>query len=301
MSSKSVLAEYQDAAYNRVRLTLEFKDKLLAGIPQSGDMLDYFIKMKQMSDAEKDDLILRIQKGAMTDEEKTDMKETSWTVFEKDRDGFCVLWANNVKALMREIFSTTGMFMEKRASSTKGAERASGKQTYQHLMHVEGLHVGSSAQENPLLGNDVMRIRILANGLYRPAPQKGQEPRWEAFPGNKWQPMKQAHGYVDRVKHISDASGKRSAIGRHDFFEKARLVFDIKWLNNGVYSMDDMRRSWALAQDDGLGASRSQGFGKFDVVDWQVLAYKEPKTAKAEAVPETTAPVKTKPKETVKT
>jgi len=265
---KSVLSDIVLDEVNRVRIVLEFRDKLLSGIPQSGDMLDYFIKMKQMSDQEKEDFILRIQKGAMTDDEKAEMKETSWTTFEKDKDGFCCLWHNNIKAMLREICSVTGTFMSKRASSKKGEERSGSKQTFQHGFNVKGTE------------GDGLRIRILTNGVYARAEKRGEEPKWMPFPDGKYVPVKQAHGYVDRIKHISDASGKRSAIGRHDFFEKARLQFEVWWLANGNYDVDDLKKLFALAQDDGLGASRSQGLGQFDVIEFTVIK-EHPKKKKA--------------------
>lgn len=256
---KSVLESIVLDENNRVGVTLEFRDKLLSGIPQSGDMLDYFIKMKQMSDSEKEDFILRIQKGAMSDDEKAEMKETSWTTFEKDREGFCCLWHNNIKAMLREICSVTGTFMSKRASSKKGEERSGSKQTFQHGFNVKGTE------------GDGLRIRILTNGEYAKAEKRGETPLWKPFSDGKYVPVKQAHGHVDRIKHISDASGKRSAIGRHDFFEKARLKFEIWWLANGNYGVEDLKKLLALAQDDGLGASRSQGLGQFDVIEFTVL------------------------------
>lgn len=268
---KSVLEHIVLEETNAVGITLEFRDKILSGIPQSGDMLDYFIKMKQMSDSEKEDFILRIQKGAMSDDEKAEMKETSWTTFEKDREGFCCLWHNNIKAMLREICSVTGIYMKKRASSAKGEERCGGKQTFQHGFNLKAVD-----------GGDDLRIRLLTNGEYARAEKRGEPAIWKPFADGKYIPVKTPHGYVDRIKHISDASGKRSAIGRHDFFEKARLKFEIWWLNNGTYSVDDLKKLLALAQDDGLGASRSQGMGRFDVIEFTVIQ-EHPKPKKKEA------------------
>jgi hypothetical protein len=269
---KSVLESIVLEENNRVGITLEFRDKVLSGIPQSGDMLDYFIKMKQMSDEEKEDFILRIQKGAMTDDEKSEMKETSWTTFEKDREGFCCLWHNNIKAMIREICSVTGTFMKKKANSTKGEERPGGRQTYQHGFNLHAL---------PEHGDD-LRIRILTNGEYARAEKRGEPALWKPFAHGNYVPVKTPHGYVDRIKHISDASGRRSAIGRHDFFEKARLKFEIWWVNNGTYSVDDLKKLLALGQDNGLGASRSQGMGRFDVTEFTVIQ-EHPKPKKKEA------------------
>jgi hypothetical protein len=254
--------EVENKLYNKVKLTIDFVDKILAGIPQSGNMLDYFISTKHMSDAEKEDFIARIRAGDLTDEEKAEIKETNWTTFERDREGYLTIWANNAKAMIRECISTLGMYMERKAVMKKGEEKASAKQTFQHGISVESTNPG-----------DLVRLRLLTDGKYqrKDLGNTRSETFWMPFEDGKFVSVKEPHGYVDRVKHISDASGKRSAIGRHDFMDRPRIELIIKWIANEVYSLDDMKNIWFVAQDDGLGASRSQGFGKFKVTGWEVL------------------------------
>jgi CRISPR/Cas system CSM-associated protein Csm4 (group 5 of RAMP superfamily) len=248
--AKSVLEDVCDTIYTKVDIEVELRDKLLAGIPQSGDMLDYFLKTKFQSQDEKEDFKLRVQKGALTDEEKEEMKETSCCVFEKDHDGDLCIWHGNVKAMIREICSVTGMFMGKRASSKKDNIKGGGRQNYQHFMFV-----------------DPLRPKFLSNFYYNDAGEKKVL--------NEWEPMQNPHGYVDRIKIIKDASGQRTALGRHAFVDNVRLKFRVKWGDLNVYSLDDIKKIFAVAQDDGLGASRSQGFGKFDVIKFEVTKPKK--------------------------
>lgn len=258
-SPVSVLSDFSEQLYARVKLTLQFREKMLAGLPSNEEMLDYFVKAKQMSDAEKEDFIARIQGGALSEDEKAEMKETSWTVFERDREGHLCVWHNNIKAMLRECMTTLGVFIEKRPSLKKGEEAAGGKQTYQHGLVVE---------EN--------RVKLLSDFEY----QKQPDGKLKKVSLGAYKPMTRPHGYIDRVKHISDASGKRSALGRHDFVDEARLVFVLKWVDTGVYSIDDLKRVWAACQEDGLGACRSSGYGRFDCIEWEVLKAPKPRKAK---------------------
>ena len=258
--AKSVLEAEENKIYTRVYMEVELRDKLLAGIPQSGDMLDYFLKTKFESQAEKEDFKLRVTNGKLTDDEKDEMKETSCCVFERDKGtrNLCI-WHNNIKSMIREVFSVTGMFMAKRASSKKGAIKGGGRQNYQHFLFI-----------------DPMRPLFLSNYFYDDTgvQQFYHSEDGKSFDTNAkdslWIPMQEPHGYVDRIKIIKDASGQRTALGRHAFVDGVRLAFRLKWGDVNVYSIADMRKTFAIAQDDGLGASRSQGFGKFDVIKFDV-------------------------------
>lgn len=222
-----------------MRVKIQFRDLILAGIPRSGNMLEYFISLKHMSDADKADFEKRIQAGELTDDEKEQLKETSWCCFEKTSDGELCIWHGNVKAMLREIFTTIGLTQRrpkigKKADESGGKEdgTAGGRQTLQHAVHVDPLR--------PLFKCDGKTLR-------------------------------EAHGFLDRVKHIKDQSGQRSALGRHDYIKGAVVEFILKWPRKGVYSEEDLRTALALCQEDGLGACRSQGHGKFDVIECEML------------------------------
>jgi len=113
----------------RVDITIQFVDKILGGLPQSGKPWEYFVKMKQMSDQEAISLEQRIKDGLISSQEKQEIEDTNCCVFERDKDGFLCIWQSNIKAMMREIFSTTGVFMKKKAKS--------GKNVFQHRTWVD--------------------------------------------------------------------------------------------------------------------------------------------------------------------
>ncbi len=236
----SVLEEQAKALYTKVKIRIRFRDRILAGIPKHGDMLDYYMKARHMSDREKDDFKARTEKGELSPEEKEQITSTSWCQFERNAEGHLCLWHGNVKAMLREIFVTLGLTQKK--PSLKKAEKeedkgpsAGGRQTLQHAVHVDSGYP------------DSLRIPFERDGKLISEPD----------------------GSVDKVKHIKDAAGQRSALGRHDYLEKVEMQIILKWPTKSVFTEDDFKKVLALCQDDGLGACRSQGNGKFDVISYE--------------------------------
>ena len=83
----------------------------------------------------------------------------------------------------------------------------------------------------------------------------------------------QPTGYVDKTIHVMTPQGPRDALVRVDYVERAKITFDV-WIfkthasetrHIGEAELVDMLR---FAQENGLGADRSQGHGKFDVVEF---------------------------------
>ncbi len=73
--------------------------------------------------------------------------------------------------------------------------------------------------------------------------------------------------------HVMTAQGPRSALKRQDYVETPTLRFEIWVLTTAAQETrhigeKDIVRMLTHAQENGLGASRSQGHGKFDVVEF---------------------------------
>lgn len=86
--------------------------------------------------------------------------------------------------------------------------------------------------------------------------------------GNSLQPVKEADGTVERVQHIKDAKGRRSCISKYDYIDDFFLEFQIRILkrkegNALVLGFDQLKQMLQASEDDGLGACRSQAFGRF--------------------------------------
>ncbi len=90
--------------------------------------------------------------------------------------------------------------------------------------------------------------------------------------------------------HVQTAQGPRTAIKRVDYVEKASITFEVWVLSThagetrhiGEVDVVNMLR---FGQENGIGADRSQGNGKFDVTAFKVAqkAERAPKAAKVES------------------
>jgi len=76
-------------------------------------------------------------------------------------------------------------------------------------------------------------------------------------------------GVIEGPIHVMTAQGPRSSLKRQDYIEKAEAQFTLMVAGPSTgeqtISVRDLAEMWIHAQDIGLGASRSQGYGKFSV------------------------------------
>ena len=88
---------------------------------------------------------------------------------------------------------------------------------------------------------------------------------------------KEPDGQEEGPIHVQTAQGPRTAIKRVDYVEDVSLSFEVwtlKKQNNSDaekkrhIGKEDLEKMLALAQENGLGADRSQGSGKFDVIEF---------------------------------
>jgi len=76
-------------------------------------------------------------------------------------------------------------------------------------------------------------------------------------------------GTDSRVVHVMTAQGPRTSIKFFDYMEQPEISFTIKVLQDGVVKEEHLRTILEYAQDNGLGADRSQNFGQFDLVRFE--------------------------------
>ena len=84
-------------------------------------------------------------------------------------------------------------------------------------------------------------------------------------------------GFEERPIHVMTAQGPRTALKRIDYIENARLTFEIWILRTAAQEKrhigeDELVQILTFSQENGVGADRSQGAGKFDVVEFQRLS-----------------------------
>jgi hypothetical protein len=83
--------------------------------------------------------------------------------------------------------------------------------------------------------------------------------------------VKAPSGTLENAIHVMTAQGPRTALRRMDYIDKPEITFEVWILKTAPQETrhvgeDDLIEILKHAQENGLGASRSQGEGKFDVV-----------------------------------
>lgn len=77
------------------------------------------------------------------------------------------------------------------------------------------------------------------------------------------------------VSHTTGASGPQSSIKRHEYVTRPKIVFDVMMATAKAVadkiSDDELAQTITHYGEHGLGACRSQGFGKFDVIAIQEI------------------------------
>lgn len=69
---------------------------------------------------------------------------------------------------------------------------------------------------------------------------------------------------IERPLHVMTAQGPRTALKRTDYVDDAKLVCELRVLNDGVISEAMLRFILDHAAENGVGADRSQGSGTFE-------------------------------------
>jgi hypothetical protein len=83
----------------------------------------------------------------------------------------------------------------------------------------------------------------------------------------------QSDGCVEKPIHVMTAQGPRTALKRVDYVERPLVEFEL-WLlkthpsETRHLTEEDIIEILRFSQENGLGADRSQGCGKFDVVEF---------------------------------
>lgn len=75
--------------------------------------------------------------------------------------------------------------------------------------------------------------------------------------------IKKPDGYIDRIVLTKGRCKNRCALKRLDFVTQPHIDFEL-WVAAVALSDEEVQSLFLLGQEVGLGACRTQGFGKFD-------------------------------------
>lgn len=77
-------------------------------------------------------------------------------------------------------------------------------------------------------------------------------------------------GVDQMIGHIVGPQGPRSTLGRHEFVQNAVITFDVLVARDAI-EQEWWADIWTHAEENGLGALRSQGWGRFDIMQWDQI------------------------------
>lgn len=163
-------------------------------------------------------------------------------------------------ATMDELF--------KAAEKMAGTKKTNGfKRHPEHGLYIEGRTAKAMLKE-------VVNIKYPSQaerwGLTRKAPTGFLAERVFVDPDDiylsRWEP----DGVLTVIGHVRTPKGERSTLAYVEYCAQPEIEFGIKVMDDCILE-NQWRVIWAVAQENGLGAMRSQGYGRFDVLDFEQI------------------------------
>lgn len=223
--------------YDIYRVKIKMRDKLCGGKPKNLNILETHVKIKTgFDDQQTKAQIAELRETApkITEEDLQEQIEQSASGFQEDEHGLFI--SNyNLKAMFKESCTMLGIY----------SKRLGSKQILQHGFEIK-------LPEDLQKAYGVTRDDRIYLGRDKP------------------------DGYDDNVVHAMTPKGKITSIKRVDYVMGVTLEFEI-WvfathaLEKRNVNEEILRGMLVFSQENGLGAERSQGRGKHNVVSFQAL------------------------------
>lgn len=206
----------------------------------------------------------------------------TWRVKLVFREKLCGGIPRNAETIKSWVESKTGFKDEKAEEMTKEAIEAMKEQLTESSWNGFKQDVAHGLYIEPRQVKAMLRESCTTLGIFK--KQRGSKQIYQhGLEVKGVQHEQPSRIYLDRLKpdgqdegpiHIMTAQGPRSALKRLDYVEKAVIEFDLwryKTHANETrhISHDNFVRILTFAQENGLGADRSQGHGKFDIIEFQ--------------------------------
>lgn len=155
--------------------------------------------------------------------------------------------------------------VEKAAEAIAGTKETSGFKRNQYGLYLESRQVKAAIKE---------ATNILYAG-HRVGPTKKGAKSFLAervfpTPDQFYLGRKEPDGVEMVVGHVTGPQGPHSTLGYHEYVRQAVITFDV------LVARDDIPHEWwpdlwTLIEENGIGALRSQGYGKSDVLLWELI------------------------------
>ncbi len=228
--SKSIFADVSSELYTTYRVVIAFRDRLVGGIPKSPDVIDGWI---------------RTSTGVDDVEERRQMLLRTLQELGADVDG------------------DTSYDDLVAASKQLAVNQGTGFKQDEQGLYIEDRQVKAMLKEctNILFAGERW-------GKTRKGPKSFLAERVFVSPARIHLERMKPDGADLFIGHVSGPQGPQSTLQHYEFVEQAQIEFEVQVVKD-VIEPQHWPQIWLLAQENGLGAKRSQSFGRFDVVAFE--------------------------------
>ena len=210
---------------------IEFRNRVLGGIPKDPTLVEAWLRSK----------------AGITDQEE--LRHA---------------WLRTLYEMGVEV--TEDMSFDEAIEASKkiaGSKSTTGfKQDGRKGLYIESRQVKALLRENVNILYAGQRV-----GPTKKGPKAYASERVFFAPNNLYLGTSEPHGIELMIGHVTGPQGPRSTLTYHEYVDKGAFDFTVMVAEDSIPE-DWWPRVWTLAEMNGLGACRSQGFGTFDIVKW---------------------------------
>lgn len=228
--TRSGIFDARTTLFSRYEVRIVFRDKVIGGIPKDPKLIEGWLRAK----------------AGIADHEEV-------------RQAMLRTLAE-LGALVNEEMTFDDLV---KASETV----ASSKQTTGFKAGAEGLYVESRQVKAMLKESTNVLFGGERWGATKKGPRSFLAERVFAEPDKLWLGVREPTGIELMIGHLMGATGPRSTLGYHEYVQQPELSFQVLVVRDCV-TADQWSDIWVHAQENGFGALRSQGFGRFYLAQW---------------------------------
>lgn len=240
--------EGQVDIFTTYEVELTFTDKLMGGVPKDPKVIHGWLRSK----AGIDDRTELMKVAARTMEENgVDFELSSSQIAEMVETDPDRLWG----------------LMEQATDSMAQSKQTNGfKIDSQHGLYIEDRQIKAALKEstNILYAGDRW-------GKTKKGPRSFVAERLFVEPSRIFLDRTEPDGVELVVGHVTDKAGKRSTLAYHEYVEHAVVTFKLKMLRDEL-QWEQYAEIFSHMEKNGLGALRSQSYGRFDTTGFEKIA-----------------------------
>jgi hypothetical protein len=242
----SVFSDATDEFFQQYEAELTFEDKLMGGVPKKPDVIEAWIRSKAGIEDEQEVRRMVVRTLQEQGVELPDIPESA------------------------NITDLTYDQVKKAAESIAGQQQTTGFKLNGDGIFIESRQIKAAIKEAVNIGFAGLPKKDLW-GPTKKSPKGFTAERVFPDPSEIVLGREQPDGIEQVIGHIKDQHGSRSTLGYHEFALKPVISFTLKVLDDSI-KPEWWARIWAIAELNGIGALRSQGYGRFKVTKWNRLS-----------------------------